>query len=139
MLTYRRRINTVLKGRQRSSLLVWGGTVLTCRTNHLTARMIWRKLFRKTSILGGCRDLVWCGVNQPIFQSIHFAIILFILFFKSSWCKIASAARNCPAPKQQRRPLPSLLNLSVKSVRTFYSTGGSFKIIGSFWKQDGKM
>ena len=33
------------------------------------------------------RVVVWCGVNQPFFQSIHFAM-LFILFFKSSWCKI---------------------------------------------------
>ena len=43
--------------------------------------------------------VVWCGVNQMI---IHFSkhpfcqvgVILLILFLKSSWCKIESAARN---------------------------------------------
>ena len=38
----------------------------------------------------------------------------FIIFFISSWCKIASMARNIinNTSKQQRRPLPSLLSLS---------------------------
>ena len=44
------------------------------------------------------------------------AAILFILFFQSSWWKIASAARNSASPKQQRPPLPSLLSLSFFHV-----------------------
>ena len=51
----------------------------------------------------------WCGVNRMIshFSTHPFqqaAVILFFLFFLSSWCKIASAA--IPSPKQQWRPLP---------------------------------
>ena len=45
------------------------------------------------------------------------AIILFILFFKLSWCKIAKVRQGIESipstPKQQRRPLPSLLYLSL--------------------------
>ena len=40
--------------------------------------------------------VVWCGVNQPFFQSIQFTkyplLCIFLLFFKLSWCKIATAA-----------------------------------------------
>ena len=51
--------------------------------------------------------VVWCGVNWMIIRQV--AIFLFFLFFKSSWYKIATAVLS---PKQQRRPLPSLLFLS---------------------------
>ena len=65
--------------------------------------MLWR-----TSIF--VRVVVRCGVNLMI---IHFskhpfrqvAVILFILFYKSSWCKLASFR----PPKPQQRPMPSLL------------------------------
>ena len=42
-------------------------------------------------------------------------VILLIFFFKSSWCKIAivpQGIESIPSPKQQRRPLPSLMYLS---------------------------
>ena len=46
----------IQKRRQRSWLMV--GHVLECRTSHLAARMIWRKVFGNASILGGW----WFGV-----------------------------------------------------------------------------
>ena len=93
---HRRMINTEEKGKGRRC---WLGDDLECCTNrHLAAMMTWRKVFERTSILGGW----WIGVssvNQMIF---HFskhplrqvAIFLSILSFKSSWCKKASAASN---------------------------------------------
>ena len=86
------------KIRQRSSLLVGWRTVLECRTNHLVARMIWRTVFGRTSILVGWWfhwfGAVWTRLSSffsknPIRQV---AVILFILFIKSSWCKIVSVA-----------------------------------------------
>ena len=70
-----------------------GGRILECRNSHLAARMIGINFFERISILGGR----WFGVNQMI---IHFpkhpyrqvSVLLFILFFKSSWCFKASAA-----------------------------------------------
>ena len=44
------------------------GDILDCHNSHLAARMIWRKVFGRTSILGGwC--MVWWGVNLMV---IHF-------------------------------------------------------------------
>ena len=37
---------------------------------------------------------MWCGVNQPFFPKHPFRQVQFGLFFISSWCKIASRARN---------------------------------------------
>ena len=66
----------IQKRRQRSSLL-FGGCVLE---SHLAARMIWRKVFGRTSILGGW----WFGVvltrrslnysEASITPSVHFSI-----------------------------------------------------------------
>ena len=71
--------------------------ILECRTNHLTAMIIWTKVFRRTSLMVGCWfGMVWTGLSS-IFPKHPFhqvAASLFILFFKSSWWKIASAARN---------------------------------------------
>ena len=54
----------IQKGRQKVSADGWGTYTCTVRrTNHLAARMIWRKVFGWTSVV------VWCGVNQMI---IHF-------------------------------------------------------------------
>ena len=68
------------------------------------ARMIWRK--------------EWI---RPI---LNIVLVRFILFFKSAWCKIASAARNWinSAPQTQQRPLPSPLSLSF-----FYGWGNLLK------------
>ena len=59
--------------------------ILECRTNHLAARMIWKKVFGRTSILVGR----WFGMVRTRWSSIFLkhplrevAIILFILFFK---------------------------------------------------------
>ena len=82
------RIRNRRKRRQRSSLL-FGGRILECRTSHLAARMIWRKVFGRTTILGGW----WFGVVWTRWSSIFLKhpflqvpVILVILFFKSSWC-----------------------------------------------------
>ena len=75
--------------------------ILKCHTNHLAARMIWRTVIGITSILVGLQfGVVWFVVAKS--TGSQYFIILFIPFFKSSWCKISP-------PKQQQRPLPSLL------------------------------
>ena len=80
------------KRRQRSSLLVWGCT-LECCTDNLAASVIWRQVFWRTSIFAGCWfGVVWTGYpDHPFFKA---SILLFLLFIKPYWCKIASAARN---------------------------------------------
>ena len=87
----------------------WLGDVLECRANHLG----WFEQ-KFLEIIHFGRVVVWCGVNRMIihfskhpFQKVQLAVILFIFFFNSSWYKIASAV------KQQQRPLPSLLYLSL--------------------------
>ena len=71
--------------------------ILECRTNHLAARMNWTKIFRITFILAGW----WFGMVWIWWSSIFLihpfcqvAVILFIIFFKSSWWEISIAARN---------------------------------------------
>ena len=65
-----------------------------CGTNHLAARMIWRKVFGRTSILvWGWFGIVWTGWSSicwkhPFRQVV---VILLILFFKLSLCKIATS------------------------------------------------
>ena len=64
------------------------------------------------------RMVVWCGVNwrggSSTFSKHPFRqvlIFLIILFFKSSWCKIAIVQQGIElilSPEQQRRPLPFL-------------------------------
>ena len=97
--------------RQRSSLLFGGQHLLYSLPRELfCTRMIWRK-----------------GWIHPMFLSI---LLQFILFFISSWgnssfssnrlgAKLQARQRNesILSPKQQRRPLPSLLSLSF-----FYGT-----------------
>ena len=52
----------------------WLGDVLECHTSHLAARMILRKVFGRTSILGGWWFGMWCELDDyPFFQSIHSA------------------------------------------------------------------
>ena len=63
---------------------VWGTNVLECRTSHLAARMIRRKVFGRTSIFW--RLMVGCAENWKIIYfseasippSVHFAIHLFL-------------------------------------------------------------
>ena len=88
----------------------WLGDVHECRTNHLAARMIWTKVFGRTSILvRWWFDMVWTGCSSifpkhPFRQVLYstVAVILSILYFNSSWWKIASAARieANPSPEQ---------------------------------------
>ena len=63
------------------------------------------------------------GMNSPyssyrpgaIHPILHIVQVQFVLFFESSWCKTASAAKGlnqfCP-PMQQLRHLPSLISVS---------------------------
>ena len=96
----------------------WLGEVLEWRTSHLAEMMKLAKVFGRTSILvGWWFGMVWIGWSS-IFPKHPFrkvAVVIFILFFKSSWWKISSAARN--GIEQQRRPLHSLLSLSFFYVR----------------------
>ena len=83
----------------KSRRLFWGTyLILICRTNHLAARMIWRKkVVGKTTILvGWLFGMVGTGWSS-LFQSIHsakyhsLAFILLILFYKiilveNIWC-----------------------------------------------------
>ena len=93
----RRRIKTDEKAKV---VGCFGGTylILICRTNHLAARMIWRKkVVGKTTILvGWLFGMVGTGWSS-LFQSIHsakyhsLAFILLILFYKiilveNIWC-----------------------------------------------------
>ena len=90
----RRRINTEGKAKAAG----WGTYLNAAQLHnyyHLSPRLIWRKVVGR--ILGGW----WFGVVWGGWSSISFkasippsSYFLFILFFKSSWCKIASVARN---------------------------------------------
>ena len=52
----------------------WLGDVLECPTNQLPARMIWTKVFGRTSILVGWLFGIWCEPYDHKFsQSIHLA------------------------------------------------------------------
>ena len=109
VLNRRIRIYTVRKGRQRLSLLVeyLNDTLTNNHTNHLAARMIWREVFWRTSILEGW----WFGVVWTRWSSIFSkhpfrqVDIIITIFFKSSWFKISPS-------KQQQWPLPYLMYLS---------------------------
>ena len=89
------------------------GNLLEGRTSQLTARMIWRNILWKTSILVGWW-FDWCGVNRMVINflsNIHSAKYPLIYSSNHPGCKIASAPRNWinSVLKHQRRPLPSLL------------------------------
>ena len=64
------------------------GEVLECHTRHLSARMIWRKLWKNIHF-ARVVCLVCCEQDDhPSFWSIqfcHVSVLLLILFFKSSW------------------------------------------------------
>ena len=91
-----------------------------CHTSFLAARMIRRKVFGRTSILGGWWfDVVWTGrssifLKHPFRQA---SVLLFIHFFKSSCAMyiyvyvVQHGIELNPSPKQHQRPLPSLLYL----------------------------
>ena len=74
--------------------------------------------------------VVWCGVNWMIIRQV--AIFLFFLFFKSSWYKIATAVLS---PKQQRRPLPSLLFLSRVAAKKPLKVLSNFQWFSRIFRQ----
>ena len=78
------------------------GDVLEYHTSHLAARMIGRKVFGRTSILGG---LVWCELEGHLFfWSIYSDKCPFFYWSISS----NHPGESIPSHKQQRRPLPYL-------------------------------
>ena len=82
---YRRKTKTEEKAKVVAA--VWGDRIdlIPCRDSYFAlCRMIGRK-----------------GWIHPIF---HIAMVQFILFFKSTWWKIASAARNCINSAPQAPP-----------------------------------
>ena len=87
------------------------GDVLECRTSYLAARMIWRKAFGRTSILGG-GGLVWYEMDDyQFFRSIYSAKgPMFYSSISSNHPGAKSLLRqggeSILSPKQQRRPLP---------------------------------
>ena len=90
----RRRINTEGKAKAAG----WGTYLNAAQLHnyyHLSPRLIWRKVVGR--ILGGWWfGMVWGGWSSISFKASipPSSYFLFILFFKSSWCKIASVARN---------------------------------------------
>ena len=101
----------------------WLGDVLESRTGHLAARIIWRKDFRRTSILGDW----WFGVvwtdDHPFFWSIHSAKSPFFYSSIYSNCSVAKSVvrhgiERIQSPKQQRRPLASILSISSSKNMT---------------------
>ena len=108
---YRRRIRQ--KRRQRSSLLFGRRTKMSLLKSYMNAtiaflatRMIWRIVFKRTSILGGWWFGVMCTRWSSTFPKHPFcqmSVLLIVHFFKSSCCQIL--VRHL-----QRRPFPSLLS-----------------------------
>ena len=126
---HRRKLGT----EEKAKVVALWGTHLNAKLVVLAARMIWTKVDGRTSILEGW----WFGSSifrASIPQSI--AVILFILLFKSSWCKIASAARNWInlSPRQQGRPLPSLLSLSFFYMVPTLSSPGQRSWTRAAWR-----
>ena len=81
---HRRRINTEEKEKVVAGCCLGG--LLECRTSHLSARIIWKKLLEEHSFWEG-GVLVWTGrsfifLKHPLRQV---SVLLFINFFKSSW------------------------------------------------------
>ena len=93
------------------------GDILECRSSHLASTMIWRKVFEEHPFWEG-DGLVWCEPDDhTFFRSIHSAKCPF--FFSSfSWnlpgakSVVRQGIEWILSPKQQRRPLPSLLSVS---------------------------
>ena len=116
------------KRRQMSSLLFGGH--LEYRTSHWAARMIWRNVFGKTSILGGW----WLGVVGTRWSSIFLkhpfcqASVLLrisILFFKSSWCKICSVWVTNTV---HSLPQKAATTFAFSSVCFFFFGGGMWPV-----------
>ena len=90
------------------------GDVFECRTSQLKARMIWRTVFGRTSILGGWWfGVVWTGRSFS-FIIIHSAKCSFFYSSISANHHVAKSVlrqgtKSILSPKEQRRPLPSFL------------------------------
>ena len=83
---------------KRSSLIIEGRNWIECCTIDLAARIIWKNVFGRTSILGGLWfGVVWTGWSS-IFSNLIFSnlplcqesVLQIILFFKSFWRYSAS-------------------------------------------------
>ena len=78
------------EGKHTTSLLFGGLLCFEWRFRHLAARMIWRKVFGRASVLGG--GLVWCEPSDhPFFRSIHSAKCT---FFYSSFSSNHPGAKS---------------------------------------------
>ena len=106
----RRRINTEEKAKVFAAVF-GGGTRYAAPLAFSSKEDFQKSVLGEHPIWLGC-CLMWCEqmILFPMHPFRHVAVILFIFFFKLSWCKIAIA--SIPSIKQQRRPLPSLLYLS---------------------------
>ena len=80
---HRRRINTEEKAQ--AVRRCWSGDVLECRTNHLAARMIWRKGW--VEWLNGCFKKNWCSWGP---NPLKYGCPPKNGLKKSFWCKIVS-------------------------------------------------
>ena len=120
----------IQKGRQKVVAADWG-TRLNAALTIEAAGLTWRKVF------GRVNQLTIHFSKHPFRQV---AVIPLILFFKSSWWKIASAARNIESilcPKQQRRPFPPLLYLSSFDLQFISMTTFQACLPTTFQKNDG--
>ena len=96
--------------------------------------IIWRKIFgEKTIWAGWWFGVVWTG-RSSILPSVHFAIhpclqITLALNLQEIWSILS--------PKQQRRPLPSLLYKSFFNGPTFFSSSQAIqkRIFSSLYSQ----
>ena len=88
--------------RKRKGRRCWLGDVLDCRTRDWVARMIWRKVFGRTSILRGV--VVWCG--WWTLMIIHFCKSSIHPFFYVSFSANHPGAKSLKtSPNQQQRLL----------------------------------
>ena len=117
----------IQKKRQRSSLLVGG---------RLAARMIWRQVFERISILvGWWFGLMWLDYDMYIFFKAFFqvTVILFIHFFKSSWCKIASDSVPQTAATTFAFSSVFILHLFQRGWAEFKLYQQQWEELGAFW------
>ena len=102
----------------------------------LAARMIWRNVFGRTSILGGW----WFGVvwtrwsfiflKHPFCQA---SVLLFIFLIKNH-PGAKSVVEWIPSPKQPRRPLSSLLSVSSSLPKSHSRCHCGQLLFPNLWK-----
>ena len=123
-----------------------GGTLVQCTKKKMatllqllsswTARIILTKGFGRISILvGWWFGLVWLDYDMYIFFKAFFqvTVILFIHFFKSSWCKIASDSVPQTAATTFAFSSVFILHLFQRGWAEFKLYQQQWEELGAFW------